>query len=44
MSQPKTKTRIIQELNTERKRLESILMTLTPDQMLQKGVVGEWSI
>jgi hypothetical protein len=44
MAQPKTKARIIQELNTERKRLESILMTLTPDQLIQKGVIGEWSI
>jgi hypothetical protein len=44
MPQPKTKTRIIQQLNTERKRLESNLAILTPDQMIQFGVVGKWSI
>ena len=44
MPEPKTKTRIIQQLITERKRLESNLANLTPAQMVQSGVVGEWSI
>ena len=44
MPQPKTKTRILQQLRTERKRLESNLAMFTPDQMIQHGVVGEWSI
>ena len=44
MPEPKTKTRIIQLLKTERTRLESNLATLTPAQMIQPGVVGEWSI
>ena len=44
MPQPKTKTRIIQQLGNERKRLESNLATLTSDQMIVRGVVGDWSI
>ena len=44
MPEPKTKTRIVQQLITERKRLESNVATLTPAQMVQPGVVSEWSI
>lgn len=44
MPPEKTKKRILQMLNTERKRLEQNLATLTPKEMLLPGVVGEWSV
>ena len=44
MSQSKTKTRIIERLNTERRRLEANLAMLTPEHMVQPGAVGEWSV
>jgi hypothetical protein len=44
MPEPKTKTRIIMQLKAERKRLESNLATLTPAQMVESGVIGEWSV
>jgi hypothetical protein len=40
---PKTKALAIEKLRTERKRLEQNLGRLTREQMLQPGVVGEWS-
>ncbi len=39
-----TKTAIIEQLNTERRRLLQNLEHLTPEQMTQPGVVGVWSI
>ncbi|MBP1692323.1 MAG: glyoxalase/bleomycin resistance protein/dihydroxybiphenyl dioxygenase [Chloroflexi bacterium] len=44
MLKQKTKTQIIHTLETERKRLEANLSTLTPTEMLEPGVVGEWSV
>lgn len=44
MPPEKTKKRILQMLNTERKRLEQNLASLTPEEMHIPGVVGEWSI
>jgi len=44
MPQPKTKTSIITRLNSERRRLESNLLRLTPEQIGQPDVVGKYSI
>lgn len=44
MPEQKTKHQIIKRLETERKRLEANLATLTPAAMLETGVVGEWSV
>jgi hypothetical protein len=44
MPQPKSKAQILKRLETERRRLEKNLAGLSPDAMLQLGVVGEWSV
>ncbi len=44
MPQPKTKELMITNLQTERKRLEQNLAKLSREQMLQPGVIGEWSV
>ncbi len=44
MPPEKSKKRMISNLNTERKRLEQNLATLTPEEMFLPGVVGEWSV
>ncbi len=44
MPQPKSKARILKRLETERRRLEQNLAGLSPDAMLQPGVVGPWSV
>jgi hypothetical protein len=44
MSVPKNKLSIIDLLETERKRLVQNLSHLSCEDMLQAGVVGEWSI
>jgi hypothetical protein len=44
MPQPKSKAQILKRLQTERRRLEQNLAGLSPDAMLQPGVVGEWSV
>ena len=44
MPQPKTKARIIERLETERRRLEANLTGLTPSDMVEPGVVGPWSV
>jgi hypothetical protein len=41
---PKTKATITERLQTERKRLEQNLAPLNQEDMLQPGVVGEWSV
>jgi hypothetical protein len=38
------KPELLVQIRTERKRLEEVLAALTPDQMLQPGVNGEWSV
>ena len=40
----KTKTIILAKLAAERKRLEQNLSRLTPQQMQEPGVIGEWSV
>jgi len=44
MPQPRTKTQIVKRLTNERKLLEADIAVLTPEQMVQPGVVGEWSM
>jgi len=40
----KTKEAIIERLHTERRRLEQNLAGLSPEEMTQPGVVGDWSV
>jgi hypothetical protein len=44
MPKPTTKSQIIEAAQTERAALEKLLTTLTPDQMTQPNVIGEWAI
>ncbi len=44
MPQPKTKDQMIAKLQTERKRLEQNLAKLSQEELLQAGVVDEWSV
>lgn len=44
MTTPKTKNQIINNLQTERRRLEQNIAGLAPEQMVCPGVVEEWSI
>ena len=44
MSKPNTKNEVIEAAQTERTALEKLLTTLTPDQMTQPNVIGEWAI
>ena len=39
-----TKSELLDQIRTERKQLEKVLAILTPDQMLQPGASGEWTI
>jgi hypothetical protein len=39
-----TKKALLDELKTERLALENFLAVLTPEQMLQPGALGEWSV
>jgi len=39
-----SKEEIIEEVLVERRRLEKNLSALTPEQMVEPGVVGEWSV
>jgi len=43
MTRAATKTQLIEDAQTERAALEKFLATLTPEQMAQPNVVGEWS-
>jgi hypothetical protein len=40
----KNKAAILKRVQTERQRLEQNISGLSPDEMLQPGVVGQWSI
>jgi hypothetical protein len=42
--EPKSKPKIIARLQTERKRLEQNLAGLSQEDMLQPGVVNDWSV
>jgi len=44
MPESKSKVQIINNLQTERRRLEQVLEELNPEDFLQPGVVGKWSI
>jgi hypothetical protein len=44
MPPPKSKATILKRLQTERRRLERNLSTLSPEEMLQPGVVESWSV
>jgi hypothetical protein len=44
MAQPKTKKRMVEQLNLERRRLEKNLTGLSERDLLVNGVIGEWSI
>jgi len=39
-----TKPELLAQICSERKRLEEVLAALTPDQMLQPGACGEWTV
>jgi hypothetical protein len=43
MAKATTKQQLIEDAQTERAALEKLLATLTPEQMTQSNVVGEWS-
>lgn len=44
MPEPKSKAQIIQQLETERRRLERNLARLKPEDMERPGVVVRWSV
>ena len=44
MPRPTTKAGILSESAKEHDALEQLLATLTPEQMVQPGIVGEWSV
>ena len=44
MSKPTTKKEIIETAQKERAALEELLATLTPEQMTQPNIIGEWSV
>jgi len=44
MPKPTTKSQIIEAAQAERAALEKLLTTLTPDQMTQPNIIGEWAI
>ncbi|MBI5353493.1 MAG: ClbS/DfsB family four-helix bundle protein [Chloroflexi bacterium] len=44
MPKPTTKTQIIETAQKERAALEELLATLTPEQMTQPNVIGEWAV
>ena len=44
MPRPTTKAAILSESAKEHDALEQLLATLTPEQMVQPGIVGEWSV
>jgi hypothetical protein len=44
MPKPTTKNQIIESAQTERIALENLITTLTPEQITQPNVIGEWAI
>ena len=44
MSKPTTKPQIIETAQKERAALEELLATLTPEQLAQPNVIGEWAV
>lgn len=43
MTQNRSKAAIVERLEAERRTLEQLLATLPPAELLERGVVGEWS-
>ncbi len=43
MAQTRSKAAILERLAAERRTLEQLLGTIPPAEMLERGVVGEWS-
>lgn len=44
MPRPTSKTDLLAAIEKERSALETYLETLTPEQMTDPGIVGEWSV
>jgi hypothetical protein len=44
MPRPTTKTALLKAIEEERNALEQLLAELSPEQMVQPGIVGEWSV
>jgi uncharacterized protein (TIGR03083 family) len=44
MPEPTTKEGLLQEIHAEREALEKFLAGLAPEQMVQPGALGEWSV
>ncbi len=44
MPRPATKKQLLETIEIEHKALEQVLAGLSPAQMTQSGVVGEWSV
>jgi hypothetical protein len=44
MAKQKSKVDLLKDIQTERRQLEKMLSTLAEEDMLQPGVVGEWSV
>jgi len=41
---PTSKHDLLEAIERERGKLDAVLATLTPEQMIEPGVVGEWSV
>lgn len=44
MPRATTKTQVIKDSKEEREKLDNFLATLTPDQMTEPGMLGDWSV
>jgi hypothetical protein len=44
MPRPTTKDELLAAIDKERGELETLLATLTPTQMTEPGIVGDWSV
>jgi hypothetical protein len=44
MAKQTSKLQLLKDIQTERRRLEKSLSTLSNDEMTQPGIVGEWSV
>lgn len=44
MARPTSKTALLTAIEKERTALETFLDSLTPDEMIRPGVVGDWSV
>jgi hypothetical protein len=44
MPRPTTKNELLKTIEAEHKALEGLLAGLSPEEMVQPGIVGEWSV